>query len=118
MGPLTSPMHRDRVLSYVKVAVDEGGEILTGGKAPDGSGARERAATSSRLSCGPTRSSRVCHEEVFGPFVTVTTFRDEDEAIAIANGVDYGLGGGLWTQDLSRGHRFAGAIRSGMVWVN
>ena len=63
-------------------------------------------------------SSRVCREEVFGPFVTVTTFRREDEALAIANDVEYGLGGGLWTRDLARAHRVARAIRSGMVWVN
>lgn len=117
MGPLTSPMHRDRVLSYVKVALDEGAEILTGGKAPD----------DPELSKGcyvePTvvrarPEDRVCQEEVFGPFVTVTTFADDDEAIAIANGTEYGLGGGLWTQHLGRAHRVAHAMRSGMVWVN
>jgi betaine-aldehyde dehydrogenase len=62
--------------------------------------------------------SRVCREEVFGPFVTVTTFSSEEEALAIANSTDYGLGGGLWTNDLSRAHRFASQLRSGMVWIN
>jgi aldehyde dehydrogenase (NAD+) len=117
MGPLTSPMHRDRVLGYVKVAVDEGGEVLTGGREP----------TDPALAAGcyvePTvvraePDARVCREEVFGPFVTVTTFRSDDEAIALANGTDYGLGAGLWTRDLSRAHRMARAFRSGMVWVN
>ncbi len=61
---------------------------------------------------------RVFQEEVFGPFVTVTTFRDEAEAIAMANGVDYGLGGGLWTRDLGRAHRVAAALQAGMVWIN
>lgn len=117
MGPLTSPMHRDRVLSYVKVALDEGGEILTGGKAPDDS------ALANGCYIEPTvvraaPNARVCQEEVFGPFVSVTTFSTEEEALAIANGVEYGLGGGLWTQNLSRAHRFAAAMRSGMVWVN
>ncbi len=117
MGPLTSPMHRDRVLSYVKVAIDEGGEILTGGAAPDD------AELSNGCYISPTvvrarPGDRVSQEEVFGPFVTVTTFGDDDEAMAIANGTDYGLGGGLWTTDLSRAHRVAGAMRSGMVWVN
>jgi acyl-CoA reductase-like NAD-dependent aldehyde dehydrogenase len=105
------------VLGYVKVARDEGGEILTGGSAPD----------DSQLARGfyvrPTivradAASRVCHEEVFGPFVTVTTFRDEDDAVSLANGTEYGLGGGLWTRDLSRAHRVARSIRSGMVWIN
>jgi aldehyde dehydrogenase (NAD+) len=117
MGPLTSPIHRDRVLSYVKVALDEGGEVLTGGKAP-GDPALADGCYIEPTVIRADPSSRVCHEEVFGPFVTVTTFKDEAEALAIANSVEYGLGGGLWTQNLSRAHRFAGAIRSGMVWVN
>jgi acyl-CoA reductase-like NAD-dependent aldehyde dehydrogenase len=117
MGPLTSPMHRDRVLSYVKVAIDEGGEILTGGKAPDD------PALANGCYIEPTvvrakPGDRVCREEVFGPFVTVSTFSDDEEVLAIANSTDYGLGGGLWTQNLSRAHRMAGAMRSGMVWVN
>jgi aldehyde dehydrogenase (NAD+) len=117
MGPLTSPMHRDRVLSYVKVAVDEGGEILTGGTAPG------RAELAHGCYVEPTvvrarPTDRVCQEEVFGHFFTVSTFSDDDEAIAIANGTDYGLGGGLWTQNLSRAHRMAGAMRAGMVWIN
>ena len=117
MGPLTSEEHRDRVLGYVKVALDEGGEILTGGRVPDDPSLR------SGFFVEPTvvradPDSRVCQEEVFGPFVTVTTFRDEDEALGIANGTEYGLGGGLWTSDLSRAHRIASELRSGMVWVN
>jgi aldehyde dehydrogenase (NAD+) len=117
MGPLTSPEHRDRVTGYVKIALDEGGEILTGGKPP------EDPALANGCYIEPTVvrariGDRVCMEEVFGPFVTVTTFQDEEEAIRIANGTDYGLGGGLWTRDLSRAHRVAHAIESGMVWVN
>lgn len=117
MGPLTSPMHRDRVLSYVKVALDEGAEILAGGKAPDdpalGKGCYIEPTV---VRARPT--DRVCQEEVFGPFVTVTTFASDDEALAIANGTDYGLGGGLWTTSLQRAHRMAAEMRSGMVWVN
>ena len=61
---------------------------------------------------------RIAQEEVFGPFVAITRFKDEAEVIGIANSTGYGLGGGLWTRDLQRGHRVAAAIRSGMVWVN
>jgi aldehyde dehydrogenase (NAD+)/betaine-aldehyde dehydrogenase len=117
MGPLTSPMHRDRVLSYVKVALDEGAEVLTGGKAPDDPALAQGCYVEPTVVRADPRS-RVGQEEVFGPFVTVTTFSSDDEALAIANGTDYGLGGGLWTRDLSRAHRIASAIRSGMVWVN
>lgn len=66
----------------------------------------------------PAAESQICQDEVFGPVVTVSTFSTEAEAIAIANGTEYGLGGGLWTADLSRAHRVAAALRSGMVWVN
>lgn len=117
MGPLTSADHRDRVLSYVKVAKDEGGEILTGGKAPD---APELAngyyVEPTVVRAKPT--DRVCQEEVFGPFCTISTFGDDDEAMEIINGTEYGLGGGLWTNDLTRAHRVAAGFRSGMVWVN
>jgi aldehyde dehydrogenase (NAD+) len=117
MGPLTSPMHRDRVLAYVKVALDERAEIVTGGKAPDDPAlARGCYVLPTVVRADPR--SRVSQEEVFGPFVTATTFRTDDEAITLANGTDYGLGGGLWTRDLSRAHRIARAFRSGMVWVN
>lgn len=118
MGPLTSAVHRDRVLSYVKVARDEGGTILTGGAAP------ERADLARGCYVEPTvvriddGAARVCREEVFGPFVTISTFEGDDEAIEAANSTEYGLGGGLWTRDLSRAHRVAAAIRSGMVWIN
>lgn len=117
MGPLTSPMHRDRVLSYVKVALDEGGEILAGGKAPDD------PALANGCYIEPTivrakHTDRVCQEEVFGPFVTITTFRTDEEALEIANSTDYGLGSGLWTTNLQRAHRIAAEMRAGMVWVN
>jgi len=117
MGPLTSKQHYERVLSFCKVAQDQGGEILLGGKPP--------ADTALEAGCYvlPTivraqPTDRVCQEEVFGPFVTITTFADEEEVIAIANGTVYGLGGGLWTRDLSRAHRVARHMIAGMVWVN
>jgi acyl-CoA reductase-like NAD-dependent aldehyde dehydrogenase len=117
MGPLTSAGHRDRVLRYIDVAKEEGSTILTGGKSP--------ADPELQAGCyiEPTvvtskPDDRVCQEEVFGPFVSVTRFKDEEEVIRIANSTQYGLGGGLWTRDLQRGHRIANAIRSGMVWVN
>jgi aldehyde dehydrogenase (NAD+) len=117
MGPLTSAMHRDRVLSYCKIARDEGGEVLLGGKAPAGA-QYERGCYVMPTVVRARPADRVCQEEVFGPFVTVTTFRDENEVIEIANNTAYGLGGGLWTRDLSRAHRVARSMISGMVWIN
>jgi len=117
LGPLTSAQHRDRVLGYVQLARQEGGEVLLGGRAAAGPDlARGFYVEPTVVRARPT--DRVCQEEVFGPFVTVTTFRDEQEALAVANGTEYGLGGGLWTRDLSRAHRFARELKSGMVWVN
>jgi acyl-CoA reductase-like NAD-dependent aldehyde dehydrogenase len=117
MGPLTSPGHRDRVLSYMEVAVADGDEIVIGGKAP------EAAELASGCYLEPTvvatqAEHRIAREEVFGPVVAVQGFRTEDEALRIANGTDYGLGAGLWTRDLSRAHRVAHELRAGMVWVN
>ena len=117
MGPLTSQQHRDRVLSYVDVAKQAGSTILTGGKPP------EKAELKGGCYVEPTvvtakPGDRVCLEEVFGPFVSVTRFKDESEVIEIANSTDYGLGSGLWTSNLPRAHRVADAIRAGMVWIN
>ncbi len=117
MGPLTSTQHRDRVLRYCEVAVEQGGKVLLGGRAP------ERNELAKGCYVEPTvvrakATDRVSLEEVFGPFVTVTTFKSDEEALAIANGTEYGLGGGLWTTNLQRAHCFAAAMRSGMVWVN
>jgi aldehyde dehydrogenase (NAD+) len=117
MGPLTSTVHRDRVVSYCDIARQQGGEILLGGKPPTDATLQKGCylmPTVVRAKPG----DRVCQEEVFGPFVAVSIFKDEAEALAIANGTPYGLGGGLWTSNLQRAHRVASAMISGMVWVN
>ena len=117
MGPLTSRVHQERVLNYCEIARREGGEFLIGGKAPsDPALARGCFVEPTLVRAAPHHT--VCRDEVFGPFATVTTFSDEDEAIRIANDTRYGLGAGLWTRDVKRAHRVAKAIRSGMVWVN
>jgi acyl-CoA reductase-like NAD-dependent aldehyde dehydrogenase len=117
MGPLTSAGHRDRVLSYVDVAKQSGSTILTGGGPPDDPALKNGCYIRPTVVTAKP-DDRVCQEEVFGPFVTITRFKDEAEVMEIANSTIYGLGGGLWTRDLSRAHRVAAAIRSGMVWVN
>jgi len=117
MGPLTSTMHRDRVLSYVEIAQQQGATILTGGKAPSNPDLSKGCYIEPTVvRAKPT--DRVSQEEVFGPFVSVTTFKDDAEALQIANMTEYGLGGGLWTRDLSRAHKMAREIRAGIVWVN
>ncbi len=118
MGPLTSLGHRDKVLGYTDIARTQGGKVLTGGAAP-----QDRPDLAKGYYVQPTivmakPGDRVSCEEVFGPFVVVSTFKTDEEALQIANSVEYGLGGGLWTTNLSRAHKFAAAIRSGMVWIN
>jgi len=117
MGPLTSALHRDRVLSYVEVAKSQGGEVLAGGVAPGGDLA-DGCYVRPTIIRAKSYKDRVAQEEVFGPFVTVLTFKTDAEALEIANGTEYGLGSGLWTTHLQRAHLFAREIRSGMVWIN
>ena len=117
MGPLTSPQHRDRVLSHVKVAQDEGGQVLTGGVAPSDAGLAGGCYVRPTVVRAGS-ATRAATEEVFGPFMTVHEFGSDAEALELANAVDYGLGAGLWTRDLSRAHRVARDLRAGMVWVN
>ncbi|MCG3759451.1 aldehyde dehydrogenase family protein [Vibrio cincinnatiensis] len=117
MGPLPSPQHRISVLAYCDVAREEGCEILLGGKAPDAK------ALANGCYIEPTvvkakYTDRIAQEEVFGPFVTVITFKDDEEALAIANSTEYGLGSGLWTRDIGRAHKFAREMHAGMVWIN
>jgi betaine-aldehyde dehydrogenase len=117
MGPLTSAQHRDRVLAYVDIARGQGGEVLAGGGAPGGALSRGCYVEPTVVRTRDMRD-RIAQEEVFGPFVTVLTFKTDEEALAIANATSYGLGSGLWTRDLQRAHRFARELHAGMVWVN
>jgi betaine-aldehyde dehydrogenase len=118
MGPLTSALHRDRVLSYVDVAREQGGELIAGGRAPLDEALSRGCYVEPTIVKAKSPQDRIAQEEVFGPFVTVLTFKDEAEAMAIANGTEYGLGSGLWTSHLQRAHRMAREMKAGMVWIN
>ena len=115
IGPLTGRGHQRSVLEHIETAKKEGAEVLTGGGVPEG---HRRGCFVEPTVLRADRNLLVSREEVFGPVVAVQTFKDDAEALAIANGVRYGLGAGLWTRDLSRGHRFARELRAGMVWIN
>jgi acyl-CoA reductase-like NAD-dependent aldehyde dehydrogenase len=117
MGPLTSRVHRDRVLAHLASATEEGATVLTGGVPPaDPELAAGMYVEPTVVDADPRH--RIACEEVFGPVVVVHRFRDDASALRIANGTDYALGGGLWTRELSRAHRVAAQLRAGMVWVN
>jgi acyl-CoA reductase-like NAD-dependent aldehyde dehydrogenase len=114
MGSLISSGHRDRVHGFVERGVEAGGEVVTGGSVPGGSGAFYPPT----VVAGLDNSAEIAQEEVFGPVVTVIPFEDESDAVRIANDVRYGLMATVWTGDPARGHRVAARIKSGTVGIN
>jgi acyl-CoA reductase-like NAD-dependent aldehyde dehydrogenase len=116
LGPLAFEAHRDRVLSYVDVAVGEGATLLTGGrKHPDFDRGNYVEPT---VVLASDNASRTCQEEIFGPFATIQIFDEVDEAINIANESDYGLVSYVWADDLPSVMRISKRVRAGTVWVN
>ncbi|MCY0943047.1 aldehyde dehydrogenase family protein [Streptomyces antarcticus] len=113
-GPLVSAGQLARTEEYVASALSEGAVLRAGGERPDGPGYFYRPTVLD----GCHRLMRVVREEVFGPVLTVETFRTEDEAVALANDTEYGLAGAVWTADQGRARRVAGRLRHGTVWIN
>lgn len=116
IGPLIHPEHEAKVLSYFELARQEGATIATGGEKADGPGGG--CYVKPTLFTNATNSMRIAQEEIFGPVLTAIPFKDEAEALALANDVDYGLTGYLWTSDVTRAFRFTDALEAGMIWVN
>jgi betaine-aldehyde dehydrogenase len=119
-GPLVSEQQRAKTESYVAAALAEGAVLRSGGRRPEPSVTRPATG----YFYEPTvldqchREMTVVREEVFGPVLTVETFRTEDEAVALANDTEYGLAGAVWTADAGRARRVAGRLRHGTVWIN
>jgi len=118
LGAQASSEQLEKILSYLDIGRQEGAEVLTGG---------HRAVFEGEMGGGyyvqPTvfkgkNSMRIFQEEIFGPVVSVTTFKDEDEALALANDTLYGLGAGVWTRDMNRAYHFGREIQAGRVWTN
>ncbi|XUM20183.1 5-carboxymethyl-2-hydroxymuconate semialdehyde dehydrogenase [Bradyrhizobium oligotrophicum S58] len=116
IGPLIHERHLAKVCSYVDIARQDGAIIAVGGKPFAGPGGGHYVEPT--LVTGASQTMRVAQEEVFGPFLTVIPFRDEADAIAIANDVQYGLTGYVWTGEMGRALRVADALEAGMIWLN
>jgi acyl-CoA reductase-like NAD-dependent aldehyde dehydrogenase len=114
MGPVANVPQYEKVLGYLEVARAEGATIVAGGEPNAELGGLFVKPTVVLADPGAT----IVREEVFGPVLAAYTFTDEDQAIALANDTPYGLAGAVWTKDVHRAHRVAGAIRAGTVWIN
>lgn len=119
IGSITSKPHLDKVMTYIELAQKEGGTILTGGKQVTIKGRCEGGwFVEPTVIDGLINSCRTNQEEIFGPIVTIIPFKDEGEAIDIANDTEYGLSATIWTEDIDKATRVARNIDAGVIWIN
>ena len=117
-GALVSKAHLEKVLSYVDIALEEGATLLYGGKQVIVEGYEEGYYMEPTILEVQSDDCRINQEEVFGPLVTLMPFDSEEEVLAMANSVRYGLSATLWTNNLKRTMRMTKALQAGIVWVN
>ncbi len=115
VGALVHPEHYEKVMGYVEIGKQEG-RLLAGGGRPEGLETGNYVAPTVFADVAP--EARIFQEEIFGPVVAITPFDSDEEALALANGVRYGLAAYIWTSDLERAHTFAQNVEAGMVWLN
>lgn len=119
LGALVSKDHMEKVLSYIKLAKEEGGKVLAGGNQVKLDGEYKNGYyVEPTVIEGLTYTCRTNQEEIFGPVVTLTPFKTEEDALRMANSTDYGLSATIWTNDLKRAHRVASEVHAGIVWIN
>ncbi|MFP3372745.1 MULTISPECIES: aldehyde dehydrogenase family protein [unclassified Pseudomonas] len=118
VGAQASQQQFEKILSYLQIAQEEGAELLTGGKVEKLEGSLATGYYIQPTLLKGNNKMRVFQEEIFGPVVSVTTFKDEAEALAIANDTEFGLGAGVWTRDINRAYRMGRGIKAGRVWTN
>ncbi|WP_236100868.1 aldehyde dehydrogenase family protein [Pseudomonas argentinensis] len=118
VGAQASQQQYDKILGYLEIAQQEGAELLAGGATEKLEGDLAGGYYIQPTLLKGTNKMRVFQEEIFGPVVGVTTFKDEAEALAIANDTEFGLGAGVWTRDINRAYRMGRGIKAGRVWTN
>ncbi|MGY3437437.1 MULTISPECIES: aldehyde dehydrogenase [unclassified Marinovum] len=118
VGAQASAAQQEKILSYLQIGVEEGAQVLAGGAAAQMGGDLDNGYYIQPTILKGHNKMRVFQEEIFGPVVSVTTFKDAEEALAIANDTMYGLGAGVWSRDMNTCYRFGRAIEAGRVWVN
>lgn len=119
VGAIVSEQHFQKIMSYFSLAQNEGGTLLCGGKQYHLQGRCEQGKfIEPTIIEGLTASCRTNQEEIFGPVVTIQPFNTDEEALELANATDYGLASVVWTQNLTRAHRFASQLEAGIVWIN
>jgi aminomuconate-semialdehyde/2-hydroxymuconate-6-semialdehyde dehydrogenase len=119
LGAIVSEPHFNKILSYIQLAKEEGGTVLTGGEAVNPGGRCDKGwFIRPTVIEGLAVDCRTNLEEIFGPVVTITPFDTEEEVIGYANITEYGLACTIWTENLSRAHRVANEVKSGIIWIN
>jgi aldehyde dehydrogenase (NAD+) len=118
VGPVTTPPQYQKILSYIDIAKGEGAKCVLGGGPATKEEGGGKYFVKPTIFTGVSNKMRIAQEEVFGPVLSVIKFKDEEEAVAIANDVAYGLGAGIWTQSVKRATSVSRRIRAGTVWVN
>jgi len=118
MGPMNSKMQYDKTMEYIEIAKQDGATLAAGGKRPEGAGFEKGFWVEPTVFTDVTMDMRIAQEEVFGPVLSVLKWKEIDEAIEMANAVDYGLTASLWTKDLGLALRLVREIEAGYIWVN
>ncbi len=118
LGPVISARQRDRVLSYCKFGHEDGAQLVAGGVAPKIAGFENGYFVEPTVFADVKSDMRIFQEEVFGPFTSVTPFKDEADALRLANDLPFGLAAAIRTRDVARAHRVASRVKCGIVWIN